>query len=113
VVAQIIVPSEGEIIYSDSQTKFEVIAYDTALGIENGDGIDHVDFWFSGPTVIGSNTEYAPSFCAFGNAGPTNCNTMGGILTGLTSGTTYTMYVRAYGTISGDSGVVWATFKIP
>jgi hypothetical protein len=118
---QFIVPAaDGDTIINNSDTDFEVHAWDTAVGTTNGDGIDHVDFWFTyagGPIPplpdAGSPTHQdSVRYCAFTGSGSCltvngkyGSNTFNDLLIG-----TYTMYVRAYGTVSGDSGVVTITF---
>jgi hypothetical protein len=121
VVVQFINPAtDGVTVTNNSQTDFEVWAWDTAVGTTNGDGIDHINFWFTYgglpvsplPDAGFPQTESAVWYCAFTGDGP--CSTMNAhfgsdVFGGLSPGT-YTMYVQAYGTKSGDSGVVSITF---
>jgi hypothetical protein len=116
--------TDGQLVSNDSDTRFEVEAWDTAVGATNGDGIDHVHFWFTyegGPPPAplpdsGSpQNQIAVKYCAFTGAGA--CKTINGQYGGSAFGSlpigTYTMYVQAWGTVSGDSGVVSITFDIP
>jgi hypothetical protein len=121
VVVQFINPtSDGEPITNNSFTDFEVWAWDTAVGTQNGKGIDHVNFWFTYlgepvpplPDFINSQIQSAVKYCAFTGAG--TCLTMnakwgGNTFNNLLPGI-YTMYVQAFGTMSGDSGIVSITF---
>jgi hypothetical protein len=111
---QIVVPTDGETINDAAQTKFEAIAWDTAVGIGNGDGITQVNFWFSGPNDLGHPVgnpyvQNSVRYCAFN--GSTNCNPMGSLFSTLPSGT-YTMYAQATG-VSGVSIIAPANFIIP
>jgi hypothetical protein len=116
VVVNITVPDvDGAVITNDSQTRFEARAWDTSVGTTNGDGIIHVNFWFSGPRNLGHpagnpRVENSVRYCAFSGTG--TCNHMGGgLLSSLPSGI-YTMYVQATG-VSGVSDVVTITFVRP
>ncbi|HEX7395385.1 MAG TPA: hypothetical protein VF313_10695 [Anaerolineaceae bacterium] len=123
VIVNIIIPAaDGNVISNNADTAFEAQAWDTAVGTTNGDGIDHVNFWFTfaggaipplpdagSPDVLNS-----VRYCAFG--GKSNCGTMNGnynseTFNNLSSGI-YTMYVRAWG-VSGVSDVYTRTFEIP
>lgn len=75
-VVQIVVPSNGATITNVGQTRFEAIAYDPAVGTNNGNGITNVSFsivQLTGGTFTHSRTEGAPAYCAFSGDGP--CNT--------------------------------------
>jgi len=50
-------------------TRFEVQAWDTAVGTNNGDGIQQVDFEIIGPggIIVLTQSYFAPTYCAFGN----------------------------------------------
>ncbi len=124
VVVQIVDPaSDGALINNNAGTSFEAQAWDTAVGTTNGDGIDHVNFWFTYggspisplPDAGSPQVQSAVRYCAFTGTG--TCLTVNGWLGGspydsLPDGT-YTMYVQAWG-VSGDSGVITRTFeKIP
>jgi hypothetical protein len=123
VVVNIIVPAaDGNVVSNNGDTAFEAQAWDTAVGTSNGDGIDHVNLWFTfaggaipplpdagSPAVL-----YSVRYCAFG--GTSNCKTMNynynsEIFKTLSSGI-YTMYVRAWG-VSGVSNVYTRTFEKP
>lgn len=70
-------------ISSPSQTAFQVIAYNPALGTNNGQGITRVLFHIqqlTGGSYVYNSTESIPAYCAFGGDGP--CST-----TNLTAGT--------------------------
>jgi hypothetical protein len=90
------------------------------VGTTNGDGIDHVDFWFSYaggpipplPDAGSPQSQTSVRYCALTGTG--TCLTINGRYGGsafsfMLSGT-YMMYVKAYGIVSGDSGVVTITF---
>jgi hypothetical protein len=86
------------------------------MGGGDGFGIDHVDFWFSGPDDFGHpagnpHTETHAPFCAFSNAGI--CHTLNAAEYAALPSGTYTMYVEAWGIDSSDSGVITRTFIIP
>ncbi len=115
----IIVPPSDGADTPQGQTHFEAEAWDTAVGTINGDGITHVNFWFSdsgGNPVSGLASAGSPTvqnsarFCAFGGSGTCSLMTPG-IYSALAVGT-YTMYVDAFG-ISGSSGVATITFVKP
>jgi hypothetical protein len=121
VVVTFILPDVDEYVIShNSFTKFEVYAWDTAVGTTNGKGIDHVDFWFTYvgvpipplPDAGSPQRQGAVRYCAFTGTG--TCLTMNGKFGANTYNDllpgTYTMYVQAYGIVSGDSGVVTITF---
>ncbi|MGD0611652.1 MAG: hypothetical protein ABSB41_09060 [Anaerolineales bacterium] len=109
--------TDGNTLSNNGQTLFQAEAYDPNVGTNDGDGIDHVNFWFSGPhpPSIGSHTENASPFCAFSNTG-LSCDTMDnmhpGLFHHLQSGT-YTMYVQAFSSSGHSSAVISRTFNIP
>jgi len=110
-VVNILVPdTDGTTITDISQTMFRAEAWDTSVGTNDGDGIDHVNFWFTGTAALSSNTENSKEYCAFSGNGP--CNEMDpGIYNSLRSSGPYTMYVQAFGA-SGTSAIYTRTFFI-
>jgi hypothetical protein len=76
-VVQIVVPSDGAIVSSPADTNFRAIAYDPAVGTNDGDGITSVDFAID---LISGNGNYqhnrsdidAP-YCGYG--GSDGCST--------------------------------------
>jgi hypothetical protein len=107
--------TSGTTIHNNSQTHFQAQAYDPNVGTHDGDGINHINFWFSGPTNIGSHTENVKPFCAFGDNGTTcyNMNHMyPGLFGNLQSGT-YTMHAQALANSGSSSAVISETFIIP
>ncbi len=118
VVVSIIVPAaNGDHISDHTQTGFQATAHDTAVGSNDGDGIDHVDFWFSGPDDFGHpagnpHTENHTPFCSFNSAGP-NCHKLSAEEYALLPSGTYTMYVQATSDSDVVSGVITRTFFIP
>jgi hypothetical protein len=101
------------------QSDFEAQAWDTSVGTGNGDGIQHVYFWFSDslgqavpglPDSGGKFEQHSVKYCAF--SGTVNCQTMpSGIFNNLPADT-YTMYVQAVGD-SGTSDIYTQNFIIP
>lgn len=53
----IIRPTTNQVITNISQTNFEAIAWDPNVGTSNGNGIQKVEFTFSGPSAISARTE--------------------------------------------------------
>jgi hypothetical protein len=123
IFVQIVDPgSDGAVVSNNSDTTFEAEAWDTAVGMTNGDGINHVYFWF---TFAGAPVHPLPDagdpqvqndvrYCPF--TGTSTCLTMddtlgAGTFSSLTPGT-YTMHVQASGS-SGVSEVYTRTFEIP
>ena len=70
----IIPPSNGTIIENINETKFEAKAWDSTVGLRNGDGITSVEFFIydSRSTQIYTGTDSIPAFCSFG--GDSVCN---------------------------------------
>ena len=72
---EIVVPGiDGVTITNKSQTRFEAFAWDTTVGLSNGDGIERVDFEIVGPggLIVVTQPEYIASYCAFDGNGPCN-----------------------------------------
>jgi hypothetical protein len=69
---QIVVPSDGAIVSSPAETNFGAIAYDPAVGTNDGDGITSVDFTIiliSGSGNYGHNrSDTAAPYCAYGGS---------------------------------------------
>ncbi|MFZ5911276.1 MAG: TadE/TadG family type IV pilus assembly protein [Chloroflexota bacterium] len=101
----------GQVITSVDQTPFEAIAYNPPYGTDNGDGIQSIRFWFSGPSSIPGRTEEQLRYCAFGGNGP--CNYISSVMdyTTLVNGE-YTMYAQATGVDGRVSVIVSKTFII-
>jgi hypothetical protein len=119
VIVNIIVPASDGTSPSQGQTHFEADAWDTAVGTTNGDGITHVNFWFSDsalnpvsglPDVGSPMVQNAARYCAFGGSG--TCQHMNPATFTALLPDTYIMSVQAYG-VSGTSGIVTRTFVIP
>ncbi len=124
VVVEFVKPAtDGETVSNNSDTDFEVKAWDTAVGTTNGDGITHVNFWFTYdgspisplPDVGSPEVQSVVKYCAFTGVG--TCLTINGKYGGSAFGDlpttgTYMMYVEAWGSVSGSSGVVTRTFTI-
>jgi hypothetical protein len=73
---QITVPTDGATISSRSETAFQAIAYDPAVGTTDGQGISRVEFTItqlSGGGFSYTSNEYQAEYCVFGGNGP--CNT--------------------------------------
>jgi hypothetical protein len=105
---EIVVPStDGNLIPSIDQTRFEAEAWDPDVGMNNGDGIQRVEFRIrnSGGGTVFSSNEYNAAYCVFGGNGP--CNTMGTSLWDSLPNDTYTIYARAHA-IDGRKSV-WDT----
>jgi hypothetical protein len=72
-VLQIVVPSDGAMVSNPAETNFQVIAYDPAVGTNDGDGITSVDFTIvllSGSGNYGHNrSDTAAPYCAYGSSG--------------------------------------------
>ena len=71
-VVQIVVPSDGAIVSSPAETNFRAIAYYSAVGTNDGDGITSVDFSI---TLISGSGNYkhnrsdtAAPYCAYGGS---------------------------------------------
>jgi hypothetical protein len=76
---EIILPAaDGDLIVTIDETPFEAIAWDPEVGTNNGDGIDHLTFSFSGPGIIPGSIEGFPAYCAFSGNGP--CELMDPVL---------------------------------
>jgi hypothetical protein len=77
-VVQIVVPSDGAIVSNPAETNFRAIAYDPAVGTNDGDGITSVDFTIiliSGSGNYGHNrSDTAAPYCGYG--GSEVCSTM-------------------------------------
>jgi hypothetical protein len=124
VVVNILVPgSDGTVINNNSDTAFEAEAWDTAVGTSNGAGITLVDFWFTLdglpipplPDSLSPQHQSTHHYCAFTGTG--TCLTINGHYGGSAFGNlpttgTYTMYVQAWGNISGTSGIITRTFTL-
>jgi TadE-like protein len=107
---------DGRQIVTLDETGFEAIAWDPEVGTNNGDGIDHLVFSFSGPGIIPGSDEYTFDYCAFNGDGP--CDLMDpGVFNSLPNSnlfnTTndYYMTVTAYAPDGRESTVV-RRFKI-
>ncbi|MBN1886647.1 MAG: pilus assembly protein [Thermoflexales bacterium] len=60
--------ADGATISDDDQTAFEVVAYNEAVGTDNGDGVTKVEFQiYQGSTKILQHTDTQAVYCAFGN----------------------------------------------
>ncbi|HLF87308.1 MAG TPA: TadE family protein, partial [Anaerolineales bacterium] len=72
VVAEITDPNNGEVITNQNQTKFEVDAWDTGVGTQNGDGINRVHIVILDPdgNVVQNRNDNSAPFCAWGGASP-------------------------------------------
>jgi hypothetical protein len=72
-VVQIVVPSDGASVSSPAETNFRAIAYDSAVGTNDGDGITSMDFniaLISGSGNYGHNrSDTAVPYCAYGGSG--------------------------------------------
>jgi hypothetical protein len=97
---ELLVPVNGAVITSQSQTAFEAQAWDTLVGTNNGDGIQSVVFIItnSGGTQILNSSQGAVRYCAFTGTG--SCNTWSAPpatvnWTSLPNGT-YTISARAF-----------------
>ena len=101
----------GLVITSASQTDFEAIAWNPPYGSSNGDGIDSITFWFTGPGTIPGRTDTGRRFCAFGGNANSPCRTMDNVvsLASLPNGT-YTIFARAQGIDGRYSDIVSKTF---
>ncbi|MFZ5818281.1 MAG: TadE/TadG family type IV pilus assembly protein [Chloroflexota bacterium] len=101
----------GQVITNVNQTPFEAIAYNPPYGTDNGDGIQSIRFWFSGPSSIPARTEGVLRYCAFSGNGP--CNYISSVMdyTTLVNGE-YTMYAQATGVDGRVSVTVSKTFII-
>lgn len=99
----------GQIITAVNQTAFEAIAYNPPYGTNNGNGIQSIRFWFSGPSSIPARTEGQVRYCAFGGNEP--CNYISSVMdyTTLQNGE-YTMYAQATGVDGRVSVIVSKTF---
>jgi hypothetical protein len=69
-VVHITVPSDGAIVSSPEETTFRAIAYDPAVGTNDGDGITSVDFTIillSGSGNYGHNrSDTVAPYCGYG-----------------------------------------------
>ncbi len=104
---EIVVPvNSGEVITSVEQTRFEAEAWDPEHGTSNGDGIQNIRFWFTGPAFIPGTTEGVVAYCAF--VGNTPCPTMDNQIDHTTlPGGTYTIHAEA--TASDDGATIEAS----
>ncbi|PJF38601.1 MAG: hypothetical protein CUN54_10495, partial [Phototrophicales bacterium] len=73
---EIILPPEGFVVTNEEQTRWFAVAYDPLVGMENGDGIDVVEFEIRnlhGATLY-TRTEESNPRCVFSNRlGQTQC----------------------------------------
>jgi hypothetical protein len=105
---------------SNNQTRFEAKAWDT--GPNNGDGIYHVNFWFTHngapiaplPSAGSPRIENSVRYCAFSGTGTCNRvnDTYGPTTYANLPHGNYVMYVQAVG-VDGTSDVYTRTFRIP
>jgi len=77
-VIQIVVPSDGAVVFSSAETNFGAVAYDPSVGTNDGDGITSVDFAIvlisgSGNYQHNRSDTDAP-YCAYG--GSSGCPTI-------------------------------------
>ena len=96
---EFVLPDPSGVVITASNleaTRFEALAWNPAYGTSNGNGIDNVEFWFSGPGSIPGATERAIAYCAF--TGDTPCTRLDQRTdySALPDGT-YTIYARAQG----------------
>ena len=121
VLVHILVPaSNGATVGSNNQTRFEAKAWDT--GPNNGDGIYHVNFWFTHngapiaplPSAGSPRIENSVRYCAFSGTGTCNRvnDTYGPTTYANLPHGNYVMYVQAVG-VDGTSDVYTRTFRIP
>ncbi|MCB9451016.1 MAG: PD40 domain-containing protein [Anaerolineaceae bacterium] len=91
----ITIPSiDGTTLATQDDTRFQAVAYDPAVGANDGDGIQQVDFELYDPagTLIYANNELQAAYCVFGGDAP--CNTApAGLFNQL--GMYYTLKARA------------------
>ncbi len=109
---ELVVPiNSGDVVSSAEQTRFEAVAWDPDVAETNGAGIERIEFWFTGPTVIPSETEGAVRYCAFGGA--SDCDTIESAMPfyNLAPGE-YSVSARAYATDGRSSAIVTKTFLI-
>ncbi|MBZ0274853.1 MAG: DUF3324 domain-containing protein, partial [Anaerolineae bacterium] len=105
-VIQITVPpTDGTILTTQDDTHFQAMAYDSAVGTNDGGGIQRVEFEVYNPsgTLIHSHAETQAVFCAFGGNVP--CNIAPSGLLGLPG--TYTLKARAQST--GGTWTDWVS----
>ena len=107
----IVPPSDGMVITNMNQTKFEAEAWDTAIGINNGDGITSVEFviYDSTSTPIYADTDGTPLYCAFG--GDSSCGNAASAGVTLPAGN-YTLEATVL-TDASETITVTRTFTIP
>jgi hypothetical protein len=69
---QIVNPAaDGAIISAESQTRFEVVAYNEVVGMDNGDGVNRVEFQiYRGSSQILQHTETQEAYCCFNGNSP-------------------------------------------
>jgi hypothetical protein len=118
VVVQIANPADGAAISSAAETALQVIAYDSAIGTSDGDGITSAEIRIRRPDggfIVMSKgttqTDNTAPYCAFDDNGST-CNTMDGATFATLSPGTYTILTRARSTSGTWSGWVSSAFVI-
>ena len=107
----IVPPTDGTVIMNMADTKFEAEAWDTTVGINNGDGITSVTFTLYdsiGNTIL-TYPDIASLYCAFG--GDVVCSNSASAGITLNSDT-YTLEATVL-TDAGDTSTVTRTFIIP
>ena len=109
--ADFITPQEGEHVSGVGNTRFEVSAYDPAVGMKNGDGIYSVTFalYKLDGTVIHSSTLYDPKFCVFGTTN--HCKMMEQDLWSTLHNADYRLTATIHST-NGDVKVISVLFTI-
>ncbi len=104
-------PTDGTILTTQDDTRFQAMAYDPAVGTNDGDGIQGVEFEIrdSADTLLYSAADTMHAYCAFGGDGP--CNVAPGPVTSASPGT-YTLRARAQSTGGTWTDWVVRTFVI-
>ncbi|MCB9453324.1 MAG: PD40 domain-containing protein [Anaerolineaceae bacterium] len=103
-------PTDGTTLATQDDTRFQAVAYDPAVGTNDGDGIQRVEFEVYNPSgaLIHSSSETQAAFCAFGGNVP--CNIAPSGLLGLPG--TYTLKARAQATDDAWTDWVSRTFVV-
>jgi hypothetical protein len=107
-IVRITIPSDGAVLATPEEGRFEVQAYDPASGTSNGAGIRVVEFEIAGTGFI--HRERYPAYCAFG--GDTTCNPMPTELFTQLQGQRVVLRARAIARSGATSGWVSHTFQV-
>lgn len=104
-------PSDGTVVTNMNQTKFEAEAWDSTVGINNGDGIASITFviYDSLSNLVYTDSDVTLLFCAFG--GDSQCAPSTAVGVNLPTGT-YTLEAMAL-TDASETKAVTRTFTIP